>query len=131
MDTTNAIAFLDEAARYFETRSTGDEDRAYWSNVYNAKNCRDIAALIGTIERRGAARAIEIVRETRDEFLSEHYAVGQPAASFNERFACDQAASAIENEFGLGTIEQCRLLGKPTPFEVYSASQGAPDGRAS
>jgi len=73
-------------------------------------------------ERWAIARCIEIVRETRDGFLSEKYAVGQPIASFAERFACDQAASAIENEFGLGTIEQCKLLGKPTPFDVFAQS---------
>jgi hypothetical protein len=36
--------FLLEAARYFERRPTGGEDRAHWSNVYNAENCRRIAA---------------------------------------------------------------------------------------
>jgi hypothetical protein len=71
------------------------------------------------VERRLIARCIEIVRETRDGFLSEEYAVGQPLASFQERFACDQAAKAIEDEFAMGTNEQCRLLGKPTPAEQY------------
>lgn len=74
---------------------------------------------MGEAERRVVARCIEIIRETRDGFLSEQYAVGQPIASFSERFACDQAAQAIENEFAMGTIEQCRLLGKPTPAERY------------
>lgn len=41
-----AIEFLEKAASYFESRSTGGEDRAYWSNVYNARNCRLIAALL-------------------------------------------------------------------------------------
>lgn len=31
------------------------------------------------------------------EFLSPEYAVGQPLSSFNERFACEQVASAIRS----------------------------------
>jgi hypothetical protein len=46
-------AFLTEAARYFEARPTGGEDAAHWSNVFNAKNCREAAALI---ERLSAER---------------------------------------------------------------------------
>lgn len=71
--------------------------------------------------RAAIARCIEIARETRDGFLSEEYATGQPLSSFQERFACNQVAEAIENEFGIGTNEQCRLLGKPTPIEQYRA----------
>jgi len=43
------VAFLAEAARYFETRPTGGEDAAHWSNVFNAKNCRKAA---DTLERQ-------------------------------------------------------------------------------
>jgi hypothetical protein len=43
------VAFLAEAARYFETRPTGGEDAAHWSNVFNAKNCRQAA---DTLERQ-------------------------------------------------------------------------------
>ena len=42
----SALAFLEKAAAYFEGRPTGGEDRAHWANVYNATNCREIAALI-------------------------------------------------------------------------------------
>jgi hypothetical protein len=45
------IVWLREAARYFETRPTGGEDAAHWSNVFNAKNCREAA---DTIERLAA-----------------------------------------------------------------------------
>ena len=41
-----AIKFLEEAAKYFETRDTKGEDKAYWANVYNAENCRNIIELI-------------------------------------------------------------------------------------
>ena len=40
------IDFLEEAARYFETRPTKGEDRTHWANVYNAENCRKIAATL-------------------------------------------------------------------------------------
>jgi hypothetical protein len=41
-----SIAFLTEAARYFESRPTKGEDATHWSNVYNAANCRKIIALL-------------------------------------------------------------------------------------
>lgn len=42
-----AISFLEDAAVFFERLPTRGEDSAYWSNVYNAENCRKIARLIG------------------------------------------------------------------------------------
>ena len=35
--------------------------------------------------------------QQRDEFLSPEYATNQPLSSFNERFACDQCATAIRS----------------------------------
>lgn len=46
MDEAQAIAWLEEAARYFEKRDTGGEDAAFWANVANAENARKIAAMI-------------------------------------------------------------------------------------
>jgi hypothetical protein len=46
MTAFEAISWLEAAARYFEKRDTKGEDRAHWSNVYNAQNCRNIADLI-------------------------------------------------------------------------------------
>lgn len=48
------IKFLEEAARHFERLPTNGEDKAHWANIYNAKNCRDIAS---EIERLHAALA--------------------------------------------------------------------------
>lgn len=45
-DSKAAIEFLEEASRYFEKRPTHGEDKAYWSNVYNAENCLEIVKLI-------------------------------------------------------------------------------------
>jgi len=50
MGKRDAISFLEEAARYFENRQTNGEDRAHWSNVYNADNCRKIAGMLSTLE---------------------------------------------------------------------------------
>lgn len=41
-----AVKFLEESASYFENRDTGGEDKAHWSNVYNAENCRKIAEML-------------------------------------------------------------------------------------
>lgn len=49
MTKEQAIAFLLKAARYFENRPTGGEDRAYWSNVYNAENWRKIAEMLNDL----------------------------------------------------------------------------------
>lgn len=73
--------------------------------------------------RKAIARALEIAREVRDGFLSEEYATGQPVSSFQERFACDQVARAIEDEFAIGTTEQRRLLGKP-PLSAQLRTSG-------
>lgn len=41
-----AIKFLNEMASYWERRPTEGEDMAHWAGVYNAENCRKIAALV-------------------------------------------------------------------------------------
>lgn len=46
MDKPSAVAFLLEAAKYFEKRDTKGEDKAHWSNVFNAQNCREIANML-------------------------------------------------------------------------------------
>lgn len=46
MEKHQSSKFLREAATYFERRDTHGEDKAHWSNVYNAKNCTDAADLI-------------------------------------------------------------------------------------
>lgn len=46
MTAFEAISWLEAAARYFEKRDTKGEDSAFWSNVYNAEQARDIAELI-------------------------------------------------------------------------------------
>lgn len=49
-----AIAWLETAAQYFEKLSTQGEDRAFWSNTYNAENARKIAALVAARTANGA-----------------------------------------------------------------------------
>lgn len=43
---TAAIAFLEDAAKFFERRPTDGEDMTHWANRYNAENCRRIALAI-------------------------------------------------------------------------------------
>ena len=44
---------------YFERRPTGGEDRAHWSNVFNAKHCREMAVSLDQLGR--AVEALEII----------------------------------------------------------------------
>ena len=46
-----SVAFLHEAARYFERRPTNGEDALHWANVANAETCRKIAALLSSLGR--------------------------------------------------------------------------------
>ena len=59
--------------------------------------------------RAAVACCVEIVREVEASFLSPDYAGTDPADSFSERFACRQAAKAIEDEFRLSTSELSAL----------------------
>lgn len=45
------VTFQREAARYFEGRNTGGEDRAHWANVFNAENCRKTADKLEALHR--------------------------------------------------------------------------------
>jgi len=60
-----AVNWLREAQRYFSKRPTNGEDRAHWSNVYNAENAGKIADLIASLrrERDDALLAAQIVRD--------------------------------------------------------------------
>ena len=49
MTKEEAVKFLRDAACYFERRQPNGEDSDYWSNVYNAKNCREIADMLEAI----------------------------------------------------------------------------------
>ncbi len=48
MSVNDAIKWLEEASLYFQNRDTHGEDMAYWSNVYNAENCKQIIELLTT-----------------------------------------------------------------------------------
>lgn len=67
-----AIAWLTEAAKNFAKRDTRGEDRAHWSNVYNAENC---AKIVATLQRLTAdlaeARTREMEAQAREAALTE------------------------------------------------------------
>jgi hypothetical protein len=46
MTKDQAVAFMSEAARYFERLPDNGEDATFWSNATNAANCRKIAAML-------------------------------------------------------------------------------------
>jgi hypothetical protein len=62
------VAFLNEAARYFEKRPTNGEDRAHWANVFNAENCRKAAAEITRLRAENAGM-LEALAKTETRFL--------------------------------------------------------------
>lgn len=49
-----------------------------------------LAAIVETTER-----AVRVVEQQQQDFLSPEYATGQPLSSFQERFACGQIADAL------------------------------------
>lgn len=57
-----SVAFLNEAASYFEKRPTNGEDMAHWANVFNAKNCIIAAGFIEADATR-LAMAIEALEK--------------------------------------------------------------------
>mgnify|MGYP007028080193 CR=1 FL=1 len=59
------IAFLEEAARYFERRDTQGEDRAHWANVYNAENCRKIAKRLAALQSPTDKEGDRLLRAVR------------------------------------------------------------------
>ena len=65
IDVAALTAFATEAAGYFESRPTGGEDAAHWSNVYNAENCRNIATALQSL-------SAELAEARRDLATKEH-----------------------------------------------------------
>ncbi len=51
--------FLEQCALYFEKRPTGGEDMEHWSNVFNAKHCREMAVSLGQLGR--VVEALQII----------------------------------------------------------------------
>ena len=64
MTAFEAISWLEACARYFEKLDTGGEDKAYWSNVYNAQNARNIADLIKELRKETMEECAQISIDT-------------------------------------------------------------------
>ena len=88
IDAAALVEFANEAAAYFEKRPTGDEDLAHWSNVYNAENCRKIAASLATM------------REALEPFA-------EAAASYDPEEG-DDAQAAWAHDFTIGSLRRAR-----------------------
>jgi hypothetical protein len=52
------VAFLNEAAGYFERRDTQGEDMAFWANVSNAENCRKAAVALSSLAEAVATEPV-------------------------------------------------------------------------
>jgi hypothetical protein len=99
------VAFLTEAARYFETRPTGGEDAAHWSNVFNAKNCRKAA---DTLERQAAE--IERLREALVAKADEGMLVLETLAKMTP----DRAHRHVKEGLTLARKARAALTGEDT-----------------
>ena len=55
------VAFLQDAAMYFERRPIEGEDRAYWANTMNAENCRRIATRLASTAQPEVKALVEAV----------------------------------------------------------------------
>lgn len=69
MDNNAINKWLDDLARYFETRDRHGEDRAHWADVYNAENARKIKAALAAseaeIDRLKTASADQLVEANK------------------------------------------------------------------
>jgi hypothetical protein len=87
------VAFLLDAARFFDNADTGGEDRAHWANISNARRCREIADRLDALSNP-EAQAAPVAEWTRTDLakglamldgvtlLDIHSTVG-PAADAN------------------------------------------------
>jgi uncharacterized small protein (DUF1192 family) len=95
-DLVEQAAFLREAASYFEKRDTHGEDKAHWANVFNAKNCREIA---DAIEAKDAE--IEQWKSLAQQYQRERAELadklnGTPCAEIRWRHEIDAKDAEIE-----------------------------------
>lgn len=77
MSKVSDAEWLEEAARYFENRSTGGEDMAFWANVSNAERCRSIAQSLRSQPAGVRVKGLDWTRRQRrlDEWKA-HTSVG-------------------------------------------------------
>ncbi|KRE07493.1 hypothetical protein ASE63_22605 [Bosea sp. Root381] len=103
-DTQSLIAFLNEAAAYFERRDIHGEDGAFWSNVANAANCRKVAARLSQVdaldqERDGFASLCAGLRADLAGIKSAAKALSDPDCCFdgnNIVIRCESHGDAIK-----------------------------------
>ena len=79
----------------------GNEPRQF----HELKSLEDRALTAESAVAAAYENAAKIAEAKALEFLSPEYATGQPLSSFNERFACEQVASAIRAAVSKKTAE--------------------------
>ena len=89
MDNSSIYKWLDDLARYFETRDTHGEDMASWANLFNAETARKIKAALTAAEQENARlrEALRRIAEapTDDELRAIHECKRLPAAASDDR----------------------------------------------
>lgn len=83
----DAIEWMECAMRNFRHLSISEDDI---EDVRLELERFRRAAIVETTER-----AVRVVEQQQQDFLSPEYATGQPLSSFQERFACGQIADAL------------------------------------
>ncbi len=101
-----------------------NDDAKNWLAVIVREAAKGSAELRVAIERKTVARCIQLVLNTRDEFLTSEHTVDQPVGGLMERVVCDRCIDAIGAEFVMSSNEQRILVGRKTHIEEYRAAQG-------
>ena len=83
MTLKKAVEFLEEAARYFEKRPMNGEDSAFWSNVTNARNCREIALILS------------------HAMTPEEWREGEPMTQRTQAMVCDARSASKTGDTGM------------------------------
>lgn len=97
-------AFAMQGARYFESRPTDGEDRAFWANVTNAETMRRIATTIRTLvaQRAGWIEAFDRSTALRADAVAAAIARAEAAElKLSEVHAHNRAVAAFLARKGL------------------------------
>lgn len=76
MEIEAAIAWLNEAEKYFSNRPTKGEDSAHWSNVANSACCVKLALSVARLSKieKAATFWLKCMEEAVDARVSDPYA---------------------------------------------------------
>jgi hypothetical protein len=105
-----AVAFMNEAARYFGNRDTRGEDSSFWSNVTNQKNCEGIAALISSLVAENEALVLALSSIINCQSPLTKAQVREAASDLLEERGIKPKRMEDQSPFVVRAIEAERLL---------------------